>query len=54
MHIATPTHITGYLLIGLCCLGLLVFATSQVQWNRNDNDKFSAHADTNHNLFVLP
>eukprot|EP00913_Durusdinium_trenchii_P015728 g14781.t1 len=24
----------------------------QVQWNRNDNDKFSAHADTNHNLFV--
>ena len=23
-----------------------------MQWNRNDNDKFSAHADTNHNLFV--
>ena len=23
-----------------------------MQWNRNDNDKFSAHADTNHNLFA--
>mmetsp|Transcript_35191 Transcript_35191/g.82017 ORF Transcript_35191/g.82017 Transcript_35191/m.82017 type:complete len:531 (-) Transcript_35191:99-1691(-) len=24
----------------------------QVQWNRTETDKFSAHADTNHNLFV--
>ncbi|CAE7253722.1 unnamed protein product, partial [Symbiodinium sp. KB8] len=23
-----------------------------VQWNRTETDKFSAHADTNHNLFV--
>eukprot|EP00439_Symbiodinium_sp_Y106_P018576 s89_g2.t1 len=24
----------------------------RVQWNRTETDKFSAHADTNHNLFV--
>ena len=29
-----------------------VGAAVQVQWNRTETDKFSAHADTNHNLFV--